>query len=103
MDVTERLGKRTRTRHHHLIRFLHKQLMEHGGPASTHTIYDWCKEANNRRLDVTMNALSNVLGKNPTIFKKCLDKQSIPHPLADARGTGMSSSQYRIAMWEAVP
>jgi hypothetical protein len=97
MNVEDRLGGRSRAKNKPLICFVHKKLMEHGKPATTHTIYDWCKESRNRRLDVTMHTLGNVLSKNKRVFHKVSNNTRVPHP------SGRHGEAYNISTWKAIP
>ena len=60
---------RKRNRHYRVIDFLYEKLKEKG-PATSRQMREWMFDENKRHLDMTSNALGNVLAQNKSKFRK---------------------------------
>ena len=56
-------------RHYRIIDFLYEKLKENG-PATSRQMRGWMFDENKRHLDITPNALGNVLAQNKSKFQK---------------------------------
>ena len=58
-----------RNRYSKVIDFVYEKLKEEG-PTTSYNMRQWMFDENNRRLDITPNALGNVLSQNKSKFRK---------------------------------